>query len=282
MRRIRWWLRSNVDEALSDWLALREGADVAARSAALTRAVVERLPHEKPLRAVDLGTGTGSNVRYLMPRLPADAQQWLLVDRDRTLLTLAVRSLRPVHSIVVETREMNLGALDSRLFARRDLVTASALLDLVSEAWLRALANECRAAGATVLFALTYNGRSNCTPAEPEDEMIRELMNRHQRQNDKGFGIAAGPDAVDAAERSFADVGYQVRREPSDWALAPDAQALQRQLVEGWAFAAREMAPDRTPMIDDWLRRRLAHIAADRSQITVGHEDLAAWPKAES
>jgi hypothetical protein len=282
MRRIRWWLCSTVDETLSDWLALREAADEAARSAALTQAVVEKLPHGKPLRAVDLGTGTGSNVRYLMPRLPADAQQWLLVDRDRSLLTQAIRSLRPVHSIVVETREMNLGALDPRLFARRDLVTASALLDLVSEAWLRALAGECRTAGATVLFALTYNGRSHCTPAEPEDETIRELMNRHQRQNDKGFGTAAGPDAVDATERCFADVGYQVTREPSDWALAPGAHALQRQLVEGWAFAAREMARDQTPMIDDWLRRRLAHIVANRSHITVGHEDLAAWPKAES
>jgi len=266
-----------VGETLSDWLALREAADVASRSAALTRAVVERLPRDRPLRAVDLGTGTGSNVRYLMPRLPADAQQWLLVDRDRALIALAIRSLRPMHSIVVETRAMNLGTLEQRLFSRRDLVTASALLDLVSEEWLGALAGECRAAGATALFALTYNGRSHCVPAEREDEAIRELMNRHQRQNDKGFGKAAGPDAVNVAERCFAGAGYQVTREPSDWVLTPDAQELQRQLVEGWACAAREMEPDQTPMIDDWLRRRLAHIAGKRSHITVGHEDLAAW-----
>jgi len=266
-----------MSETLSDWLALREAADLAARSAALTRAVVERLPRDRPLRAVDLGTGTGSNVRYLMPRLTADVQQWLLVDRDPTLLAKAVRSLRPVHSIVVETREMNLGVLDAKLFSRRDLVTASALLDLVSETWLRALAAECRAAGATVLFALTYDGRSQCDPQEPEDDAIRELMNQHQRQNDKGFGRASGPDAVDATERCFADAGFHVTREPADWVLTPDARELQRQLVEGWASAAREMAPERTSMIDDWLRRRLAHIAAERSRISVGHEDLAAW-----
>ena len=28
-------------------------------------------------------------------------------------------------------------------------------------------------------------------------------MNRHQRSNDKGFGLAAGPDAVGCAERWF-------------------------------------------------------------------------------
>src|SRR5262245_61710406 len=107
-----------MSESLSEWLALREAADAAARSEPLTRAVVERLPRDRPVRAVDLGTGTGSNVRYLMPRLPPNAQQWMLVDRDRALLALAIRSLRPAHSIVIETRETNLGAFDSRLFAR--------------------------------------------------------------------------------------------------------------------------------------------------------------------
>jgi len=266
----------NMDETLSDWLAVREPADVAARSAVLTRAVVERLSRDRPLRAVDLGTGTGSNVRYLSRDLPA-GQEWLLVDRDPALLAEAARSLRPLHSIVVETREMNLGVLEPDIFSSRELVTASALLDLVSETWLRALADECRAADATALFALTYNGRSHCSPEEPEDELIRGLMNRHQRQNDKGFGRAAGPDAVDVAERCFAAAGYHVRREPSDWVLTPDARDLQRQLVEGWALAAREIAHDQTSVIDDWLRRRLEHVDANRSRITVGHEDLAAW-----
>ena len=30
-------------------------------------------------------------------------------------------------------------------------------------------------------------------------------------------------------------------------------------------------------MIRDWLGRRLAHIDAGRSRVTVGHDDLAAW-----
>ena len=174
---------------------------------------------------------------------------------------------------------MNLGALDAAIFEGRHLVTASALLDLVSETWLRTLAAHCQAAGAAVLFALTYNGRSRCSPVEAEDdEAVRELMNRHQRSNDKGFGRAAGPDAVDAAERCFSERGYRVQRAPSDWVLPPEARELQRQLVEGWAEAAAAIAPERTPMIRAWLARRLAHIDAGRSRIIVCHEDLAAWP----
>jgi hypothetical protein len=128
-----------------------------------------------------------------------------------------------------------------------------------------------------VLFALTYNGRSRSLPEEPEDDAIRELMNRHQRTRDHGFGQAAGPEAADCAARSFAAAGYRVRREASDWVLLPDTQALQRQLIEGWAEAALEIAPDQAALVGSWLSRRLAHIEAGRSRVTVGHEDLAAW-----
>lgn len=263
-----------MGESLADWLALREPFDAAARSDALVRAIAAALPRDRPLKVVDLGAGRGSNARYLAGRLP-QPQQWLLVDEDATLLA-DVGAL----TSDFETRPMNLGLLDPAIFEERHLVTASALLDLVSETWLRSLASHCRATGAAGLFALTYNGKSRCSPMEPEDEAVRELMNRHQRSNDKGFGRAAGPDAVDAAERCFAEVGYRVQRAPSDWTLPPEARELQRQLVEGWAEAATEIAPGQSPMIRSWRSRRHAHIDSGRSRIIVCHEDLAAWPPA--
>jgi hypothetical protein len=263
-----------MSESLSGWLALREAADTAARSAALTHTIAEVVSRERPLRILDLGTGTGSNVRYLSPRLPVP-QQWLVVDRDAALLAEALAST-PDRS--VETRCMELGGLgDPGLFAGRHLVTASALLDLVSADWLRRLAARCKESGATALFALTYNGESSCAPGEPEDETIRDLMNRHQRANDKGFGVAAGPDAVECAARCFAEAGYRVERARSDWVLAPEARDMQRELIDGWAKAALEIAPEKAPLVRDWLARRLAHVAEGRSFVTVGHEDLAAW-----
>jgi len=158
-----------------------------------------------------------------------------------------------------------------------DLVTASALLDLVSSSWIDALARHCRAVDASALFALTYNGESRCDPFEREDDWVRELMNRHQRQNDKGFGRAAGPDATSEAARAFAAAGYTVRRARSDWQISPDDRELQRQLIDGWTDAAIEMAPDRAAAIRDWRARRVAHVDAGRSRIVVGHEDLIAW-----
>jgi hypothetical protein len=238
--------------------------------------IEEHLEGTHPLRILDLGTGTGANLRFLDGRLPG--AQWLVVDNDRGLLSGAATSIDPAHRL--ETRAADLAtALDSDadLVADINLVTASALLDLVSEPWLLTLARRCRDARASVLFALTYNGDVQCTPIEPEDEIVRELVNIHQ-QTDKGFGPALGPTAAETAARVFDDVGYEVWRAASDWELEPDSAELQARLIGGWAEAAEAIAPDRATLLRDWKGRRLAHVAAGRSHLVVGHEDMAAWP----
>jgi len=206
-------------------------------------------------------------------------QSWLLVDRDAALLA-RVPACSDRLTCTLETRQVDLSTLNEavkiRIFDDRALVTASALLDLVSRDWLRSLADRCHEGGAAVLFALSYDGRIRCSPDDPDDEVIRELVNRHQRI-DKGFGPALGPDATSYAEQCLASLGYHVQRERSDWVLPPESHDLQRQLIEGWARAAAEIAPARSASIDDWRGRRLTHVDANRSHLVVGHEDLAAW-----
>jgi hypothetical protein len=287
------------DRALADWLALREGADADARSATLTRAVVDALGPGEPLRILDLGTGTGANIRYLLDRFPRRRQQWLAVDRSSALLALlptriaqwgAARGYRVAPGnggcvirgngveCEVDTRQVDLGTLPgSDVFGPRHLVTASALLDLVSERWLRELAAWCRHTHAAVLFALTYNGQSSCEPAEPEDELVLALFNRHQH-TDKGLGgPAAGPDAPAVAARCFEEAGFHVLRERSDWRIASGAVAFQRELIDGWARASTEIEPEAAVTIEGWRRRRLRHLEEGRSRLTVGHDDLGAW-----
>ena len=259
-----------MPESLSPWLALREPVDHASRSEALTRTIVEALPAIRPLRLVDLGSGTGSNIRYLAPRLPAP-QSWVAIDRDPVLMT---ESVRP--DLAIQRRVRNLGEWDPGAIRGAHLVTASALLDLVSERWLRDLAGACRAQGAAVLFALTYDGSSRCHPAEPEDDRVRELFNAHQRQSDKGFGPAAGPDAVESAAGAFEEAGYRVRLAPSHWDLTAEMTAVQSFLIDGWAAAASEMVPPEAETIAQWRARRLSHVHGGRSHIVVGHQDLAA------
>jgi hypothetical protein len=252
----------------AEWLSLREPFDHGARATSLTLGLLNAIAANPAI--LDLACGTGSNFRYLSRQPSLSAADWLLVDHDRALLERV-----PFLSNVTVFRH-DLRTLDDRLFRGRALVTASALLDLVSERWLHDLASHCRTQGAAVLFALSYDGRTICEPADPDDAAIRDLVNRHQR-TDKGFGTALGPDATACAVEVFGGVGYQVTTSASDWVLAGTSSTdLQRQLVDGWAAAAVEMVPDRSAAIEAWRARRQAHVAAGRSMLTVGHQDLAA------
>lgn len=295
-RRSPRWTR--VSDPLSGWLGLREPADIACRSGALSRAVRDALGGADRLSIVDLATGTGSNIRYLMERL-GGKQRWTAVDRSADLLAElpgriaswaaargydaqprdgSCRVRAPHFECEVETRQRDLRLLDDDLFEGRRLVTASALLDLVPASWLRTLAARCRAAGAVALFTITYNGHSTCTPGEDGDELVRDLFNRHQKTNAGFGGNAEGPDAPGVTERCFTEAGYRVERVPSPWSLGRHDNELQRLLIDGWAQAASDVAPGDAAAIARWRARRLAHVTEGRSRIAVGHDDVAAWP----
>ena len=250
----------------ADWLRLREPADAMARAPEL----VAPFAHgARTLRVVDLASGTGANFRYLAPRL-GGPQDWLLVDHDPALLAVAGGGVR--------TLTLDLArSLDALHFEEFDLVTASALLDLVSAPWLERLAARCAAARVGVLFALTYGGFIEWSPSDPADERVRSLVNRHQR-TDKGFGPALGPAAAAAAAERFSKVGYEVRTERSDWQLGSSDTALQLALIADWTRAAAEVAPDEKASLQDWAGRRRAFLAIGRSRLRVGHVDIAGWP----
>jgi hypothetical protein len=257
----------------AEWLALREAIDWRSRSPVVTEIVAKRVPSDRVVRAVDLAAGAGSNMRFVARALPK-AQEWLLLDHDAGLLDHA----RQNAGIAFETRVVDLSHVDElrELVSLRDLVTASALLDLVSEEWLRAVCAMCHRQRSLVLFALSYDGRITCAPEDPEDELVRSLVNHHQR-TEKSFGRALGPEASARASDILQGLGYDVVRDRSDWVLDRESNELQRQLIEGWAAAATAIAPGDTELIRGWRVRRLEHVRAGESSVTVGHEDLGAF-----
>ncbi|HVY63584.1 MAG TPA: hypothetical protein VHH11_02060, partial [Gammaproteobacteria bacterium] len=226
-------------------------------------------------------------------------QRWRLVDHDRALLAaaaqathawagrrgaaaatsgeeLTVRAADFAARVTTEPRDLAGDSLAGLALPPGGLVTAAALLDLVSLAWLDVLAARCGSARVAVCFALTYDGRTQCAPVEPEDSLALELFNRHQRL-DKGFGPALGPTAAQAAGRAFAAQGYRVLTAESDWQIGPEHAAMQYALLDGWLGAAIEMAPQQRHALTQWHGRRRAHVAAGRSRLVVGHVDLVGW-----
>ena len=266
----------------TDWLALREPADHRSRPADLLPPLLEwwqsrQSRGSRPSRRVlDLGSGTGSNLRYLAPLLPGE-QEWTLLDRDADLLERATGAAVAVAGVArVERVTGELDREGLELVPGTDLVTASALLDLVTHEWLERLAATCRAAGNAVLLALTWDGTITWSDADPDDALVAEAVRGHQLR-DKRMGPALGPAAGSAAERAFRTAGYDTWRGASPWRLGPDDASLARALIDGWEGAAAEQRPEHAPRIRDWAARRRGTLATP-FELEVGHVDLLALP----
>jgi hypothetical protein len=118
-----------------------------------------------------------------------------------------------------------------------------------------------------------------CSPREPDDDWLCELVNRHQH-GDKGFGPALGPQGTERACALFGSLGFRTRVAASDWLIEPGEHALQQELLDGWVKAALELVPGDAQRIAAWAARRRAHLAAGDSRLRVGHHDFIAWPTA--
>jgi SAM-dependent methyltransferase len=260
----------------ADWLALREPFDTAALRARVRDEALKSIAGLDPVSIVDLGCGTGSGMRAIAPFVPA-RQTWRLVDNDLSLLARAADSARPdrvqATAVPVDLAHDLEAALDGAV----DLVTTTALLDLVSAPWIERLTVECAARRLPLYATLSYNGHIAFTPEDPGDAAIIEAVNAHQR-TDKGFGLALGPTAAAEAIARFAAVGYVTVHETSDWTIGPRDREMQNALLAGWAGAAREIDARRLDEIIAWLTRRREMVAAGRSSMVVGHVDLFARP----
>ena len=246
----------------ADWLALREPADLAARDGALLRRAVQAAGPE-PL-IVDLGCGTGATWRAMAQHFPKGAR-WRFVDNDPALLALAAA----VAGGGAELVEADIADIDALPLQGATLVTASALLDLVSDAWVQALADRLNA---PLYAALSYDGIMHWSPQDPEDAAITHAFNHHQR-SDKGLGPALGPDAAGRAAQHLGAKGFDVAQAESPWHLGPDMAELQIALTSGIAQAAADAGAQNAR---DWGQRR--QMAAQNTRCTIGHLDILAIP----
>lgn len=254
------------------WLDLREPVDHAARDEALRlQAIAHLAPLGEMARVVDLGCGTGSTFRALSPQ--GRRWRWLLVDNDPLLLGAA--RLRLCNDADITLAETDLLQFCPEIFDGADLITASALFDLTSAAFVERLAEQIKVSGTGLYAVLNYDGHCRWSAPHPDDAAVVMAFNEHQR-GDKGFGPALGPDSGPALKRVLEAAGFRVSIAPSPWRLTPHHADLQREFIDGMALAVSQVNGVGALGLEDWRRTRLARVK--HSACEVGHWDILALP----
>jgi hypothetical protein len=264
-----------------EWLVLREPADAAARSVELAERLTRHLPAAGPLVIHDLGGGSGAMGRWLAPRLPGP-QHWVVHDRDADLLELAVADppgpAADGAAVTVEARCSDITRLAPADLADASLITASALLDMLTADELAAMLGACTAIGrCPILLALTVAGRVALIPADPLDARMAAAFNVHQRRTTTARR-RLGPDAVGAAVEELRRTGAEVLVRPSPWRLDAAHADLMAKWLGGWVAAACEQEPVLAADADAYRDQRLAQAAAGELVVTVDHADLLVAP----
>jgi len=255
-----------------EWLALRETADAAARATGLLDPLRTRLAGAEPLIR-DLGCGTGAMGRWLSGRLPG-RQRWVLHDRDPGLLRAALDTFGVSGRVVSVTAVAgDLTELRAADLAGTSLVTASALLDLLTAAEVEALAAACLGAGCPALLTLSVLGSVVFDPPDPLDLELEAAFNEHQRRDGR-----LGPSAFEVTAEAFGR-GAVVYREPTPWRLGPADVALIAEWLCGWVSAAVEQRPELAEAGRAYLVRRLEANADGALRVVVAHGDLLALPE---
>lgn len=273
----------------NEWLDIREPVDARSRSSRLADAAGDWLARyaPNPVPILDLGAGSGANLRYLAPRW-AMPQCWTLIDHDAELLSRAAGNTThhaPDASIEVTTRTSDLTDALGDLPAG-GLVTAAALFDLVTADWVETLSRACRTADCAVLFALSVDDQvrvidnASSSPdmaAVTRDRDVLARVAAHQK-SDKGMGRALGPEAPAKLRESLTAAGYHVFSAVTPWRIDSDDAALGSAAINEWAAAATAEAPATRAENETWAAHRRADLTAGRCTLEIGHQDVLGLP----
>ena len=284
-----------------DWLDMRIAYDNTARTASLplvdaaleavaghreTTPVAPAAPaapavEDRRLRICDIGAGTGNSALWFdtaFGERGITKRTWLLIDDDPDALTQAAARIgavpdRPAETCRAETCRAPIAELPRILDVGRpvDLITGSAVLDVLRPADAAALIDTLAATGAPGLFLLTITGDWHLNPVHPADRQIASAFAAHQQREGR-LGAAAASHLQAAAEAA----GMRVQSTASPWQLsAREDHAFLTRFLTDRVTAATEQDPGSAALFTAWLDDRLAD---ETLTVTVDHRDLLILP----
>ena len=186
-----------MHEFQNKWLNLRETVDRNSRNERILYLINEFFKNKKNIRIVDLGSGAGSNYRFLKSRL-LNNQYWSFVDISHQSTNYFKKNIKLSSKIKKTNFKIVdvINNLEKINFNDYNLVTGSAFLDILPKTWFKNF-HKLNLDTEIVYFALNYNGNFKFFPKHKDDKKILNIFNKDQK-SDKGIGeVAVGPDCTE-------------------------------------------------------------------------------------
>ncbi len=274
--------------AENQWLNQRFDYDSRSRNLDLEKEFLASLAELETINIIDLGSGSGANLKYLSPKI--DGQQvWHLIERDKSLMNHAEKTielvkqtnqakLRSVHKIIADFTDKDLNVFKE---TERRVFLANAVFDIIPLATFLTFLDllGSRPCNNVILyFTIHINEDLTIQPIHPLNQKYLSLFHQHM-QRDQNGKRAMGPNTVREISNTLSQRGFLVKTADSSWDIKEDSSFLKSNF-DFIICATRELlGPKEVGEWEEWVQFHLKAIDQGKSRLHVGHQDiLAYWP----
>ena len=256
----------------NSWLFQREKIDNLSKNKFIISKINSYLKTLDQIRIIDLGTGTGSNFRYLSKKIKFKNQSWTLMDISKSSLNEAKKNIIANSKI----KKINLKKVDiikniqQHKFNDYDLVTGSAFLDIMPFNWFKKFYLKNKNTK-LVYFSINYDGYFKFYPQHKLDRDILELFNDDQKSKKNNKTNAVGPDCSEIIKSYFIET-HKCYLFNSNWSNVKNKN-FQLMFLD---FCESIILKNKKTNLLDWLEFRKLNVINNKSKLSVNNKDFLA------
>ena len=256
----------------NSWLFQRERIDNLSKNISLVNKINNNLNNLDRIKIIDLGTGTGSNFRYLSKKIKYQNQFWTLMDISKNSLNEAKKNIimnNKINKITLKKNDI-IKNIQNINFFNYDLVTGSAFLDIMPLHWFKKfyLKNENTK---LIYFSINYDGYFKFYPQHKLDNDVLILFNKDQQSKKDNKTRAVGPDCSEIIQDYFSKT-HKTYLFKSNW---NDVRSKKFQLIF-LDFCEKIIIKNKKTNFLEWLHFRKEKIINKKSNLQVSNNDFLA------
>ena len=259
-----------MHEFNNNWLIQREKIDSLSRSKIAISKINNFIKNKDKISIIDLGCGTGSNYRYLSPKIKKK-QSWDMLDislksinyfKEDISKSKKVDNVKFIKTNVIK----NIKKID---FNNYDIVTGSAFLDIMPNSWFRDFYN-LNINSKIIYFSINYDGFFKFFPKHKDDGLVLKLFNSDQK-SDKGIGLkAVGPNCSKIINSMFTKT-HKTFILKSDWKVENNKD-FQLTFIK----FCEDVVSKSNKNYKEWIHFRKDNILKNKSKIILRNKDFLA------